>query len=229
MLTQLLASRPIGQRPAVGLGASVALHGLFLAGAVLATMGTRMVVTSPEEWHLFYVPPQLNRPQPVTPAPVAPVAPTLAAGGPGVVSVPIDVPSVLPVIDLTRSSGALSPGTLFVPNGFSAPPAPPMASGAPYLAEQVEVPAAIEKGSPLPRFPAVMRSAGVEGAARFQFVVDTLGRVELSTVREMESTNAAFAMAVRGTLPRMRFTPARAGGRTVRQLVEFPIVFRIER
>jgi TonB family protein len=104
-----------------------------------------------------------------------------------------------------------------------------MAIGAPYLVKQVEVPAAIEKGSPLPRFPALMRSAGVEGAARFQFVVDTLGRVELATVREVESTNGAFAMAVRGTLPRMRFTPARVGGRVVRQLVEFPILFRIER
>jgi TonB family protein len=93
----------------------------------------------------------------------------------------------------------------------------------------VEVPAAIEKGSPLPRFPAVMRSAGMEGTARFQFVVDTLGRVELATVRELQSTHAAFALAVRGTLPLMRFTPARVGGRPVRQLVEFPIVFRMER
>jgi len=47
-----------------------------------------------------------------------------------------------------------------------------------------------------------MRSAGVEGSAGFQFVVDTLGRVELSSVRELESTRPAFAMAVRGTLPR---------------------------
>jgi hypothetical protein len=60
-------------------------------------------------------------------------------------------------------------------------------------------------------------------------VVDTLGRVELLTVRELQSTHQAFALAVRSTLPRMRFTPARVDGRAVRQLVEFPIVFRIER
>jgi TonB family protein len=227
MLTQLLASRPIGQRPAAGLGASVALHGLLLAGAVLATMGTRMTVTAPVEWHLVYVPPQ--QPAQTRPVAPAPTVPAIGGGGPGVVSVPIDVPSLLPIIDMVPRPGELTLRTSFVPGGVSAPPTAPAAPGSPYLAEQVEVPAAIEKGSPLPRFPSVMRSAGVEGAARFQFVVDTLGRVELETVREMESTNPAFAMAVRGTLPRMRFTPARVGGRVVRQLVESPIVFRIER
>jgi hypothetical protein len=74
-----------------------------------------------------------------------------------------------------------------------------------------------------------MRFADVEGTARFQFVVDTLGRVELPSVRELERTRGAFGLAVRSALPRMRFTPALVGGRPVRQLVEFPIVFRIQR
>ena len=82
---------------------------------------------------------------------------------------------------------------------------------------------------PLQPFPAALRSACVEGSARFQFVVDTLRGVELSSVRELESTRSAFAMAVRGTLPPMRFVPARVRVRAVRQSVEFPILFRIER
>jgi len=146
-------------------------------------------------------------------------------------AVPMQVPTVTPLVDLVHAIvGEAFPSPFVRAGGASLGGiASPLAGDGAYLVEQVDEPAAIEKDSPLPRFPAAMRSLGVEGTARFQFVVDTLGRVELSSVREMESTRAAFAMAVRGTLPRMRFTPARVGGRVVRQLVEFPIVFRIER
>ena len=81
----------------------------------------------------------------------------------------------------------------------------------------------------MPRYPATMRAAGIAGSARFRFVVDTLGRVELATVERIESTHEAFAVAVRESLPRMRFRAACFGGRSVRQLVEFPIAFNIKR
>ena len=78
-----------------------------------------------------------------------------------------------------------------------------------------------------PAYPAVLRRSGVEGAVRIRFVVDTLGRVELSSVDVRATTNEAFTEAVRAVLPKLRFTPAEVGRRRVRQLVEMPFIFSL--
>jgi protein TonB len=81
----------------------------------------------------------------------------------------------------------------------------------------------------MPRYPQLLRDAGVEGATLLRFVVDTLGRIEQGTVQVVESTHPAFALAVQAALPQMRFSPARIGEGKVRQLVEFPLQFRLRR
>jgi protein TonB len=93
---------------------------------------------------------------------------------------------------------------------------------------QVDVPAALLPRSPLPEYPAALRMLRLDGHARLRFVVDARGRVELATVEVVETSHPAFAAAVRAALPRMRFRPARIGPRGVRQLVEFPITFRLD-
>jgi protein TonB len=59
--------------------------------------------------------------------------------------------------------------------------------------------------------------------------VDTLGKVEQGSFRALESTHDLFTAAVRDALMRARFTPAKAGGRKVRQLVEQTFTFSITR
>jgi TonB family protein len=174
------------------------------------------------------VPPAQSPPRALA---AVPAAQPLMTVNPVDLALPIRVPTVTPHVDLVHALvGAPDPAPFVRAGGAGLGGiAAPLGGGGAWLAEQVDEPAAIEKDSPLPRFPAAMRSLGVEGVARFQFVVDTLGLVEMASVREMSSTREAFAMAVRGTLPRMRFLPARVGGARVRQLVEFPIVFRIEK
>ncbi len=56
-------------------------------------------------------------------------------------------------------------------------------------------------------------------SADFEFVVDTLGVPELSTVRAGRSTNAAYADAVQRRIASLRFTPAERDGQLVRQIV----------
>jgi len=62
-----------------------------------------------------------------------------------------------------------------------------------------------------------------------QFVVDTLGRVEVASFRVLRSSHALFEQAVRSSLPNMRFLPAEVGGRRVKQLVQQPFVFNLAR
>lgn len=228
MFTQLLASRPVRERSTGGMLASVTVHGFAVAAAVFATIGTTPGFTKPAVQNLVYQPPA----DPVPAAPAPPVHSVVPPGAP-IVSVPVSVPLTLPDVNFppVRTLLDLPPSMRFVPGGIgtvgepvTAPPA-----GIPYSAEQVEFPASIADNSPVPRFPSVLRGIGVEGFARFRFVVDTSGRVELASIEAVSASHEAFAFAVRSTLPRMRFRPGRVGGQAVRQRVELPFAFRINK
>ena len=100
-------------------------------------------------------------------------------------------------------------------------------SGRPLLACQVEKEAATVPGSIFANYPTELRSRGASGSTIAQFVVDTLGRAEMSTLRiwRTAETDSAFVVAARAALARGRFYPASAGGHLVRQLVKLPMNF----
>ena len=65
--------------------------------------------------------------------------------------------------------------------------------------------------------------------ARAEFVVDTSGRVEPGSIRVLRTSHPLFAQAVERVLPLARFVPAEAGSRRVRQLVQQPFAFAMQR
>jgi TonB family protein len=94
---------------------------------------------------------------------------------------------------------------------------------------QVEDPVTLAAGSRVPRYPDILRQAGVEGEVLAQFVVDTTGLANVASFKTLRSTHDLFAQAVRAALPEMRFTPALVGGRKVKQLVQMPFTFAVNR
>lgn len=84
-------------------------------------------------------------------------------------------------------------------------------------------------GTPSPRYPDLLKQAGMGGAVLVAFVVDTSGNVDVQTVRVFVSTHKLFAEAVTAALPEMHFLPAMVNGRNVRQVVRMPIVFDVVR
>ena len=68
-----------------------------------------------------------------------------------------------------------------------------------------------------------------EGTVLAQFVVDTTGRAEMNTFKVLKSDNDLFSNAVKNALQRMRFLPAEVGGRKVKQLVQQPFQFSLNR
>jgi TonB family protein len=82
--------------------------------------------------------------------------------------------------------------------------------------------------SKAPDYPKDLLAKGVEGKAVFQFVIDSTGLVDMSTVREVSATHKQFAQAVRAAMPAMRFRPAMRNLIFVRQLVEQPFAFKID-
>lgn len=94
---------------------------------------------------------------------------------------------------------------------------------------EVDQPVRLRSGQPGPRYPELLRSAGVQGQVTMQFVVDTLGVADRNSFTILEASHPLFAVAVREALGRQRFAPAEAGGRPVKQLVVQTFVFNIHR
>ncbi len=99
----------------------------------------------------------------------------------------------------------------------------------PYFEFQVEKQVQTAAGSKLPKYPAAMKSARVEGEVLAQFVVDTTGVADMRTFKVLKSTREEFVDAVMEGLAEMRFTPAEIGGHKVKQLVQQPFTFGISK
>jgi TonB family protein len=121
-----------------------------------------------------------------------------------------------------QRSGERSSAVGLVPFG---PPARPADS----VFTMLEVDRMVERyeysGAPI--YPPKLSALGKEGHVQATFVVDTTGRVDMASVRVLESDDPEFSASVRTALGEMRFRPATRGGKAVRQLVEQRFNFRI--
>ena len=98
-----------------------------------------------------------------------------------------------------------------------------------YTPDQVDVPARGDSLSrPQPQYPEALLFSGVPGQVLAEFVVDTLGHVELDTFGVISSTNPKFTEAVQRALPDWAYAPAMLQGRRVRQLVQQPFTFVVD-
>lgn len=78
-----------------------------------------------------------------------------------------------------------------------------------------------------PRYPETLRQSGVGGRVLVQFTVDTTGRVDMASVRVMQSTHDLFTQAVRSALASFRFKPAEVNGKRTAALAEMPFEFQV--
>lgn len=85
------------------------------------------------------------------------------------------------------------------------------------------------EGMVAPRYPKDLKAENVEGEVLMQFVVDTMGRAELNSMRVLKSSHPLFAEAVRESVRASQYLPAEVNGHKVRQLVQQPFSFTLER
>ena len=228
MFTTLLETSPRRARSQREAVTSIALHALLVTAALLTTANTgRARPESPSPQHVIFAPaPPIAQPPREASAPHQSTFANPVPGPVLVVIPPLEVPTGLPpVAPGDPSEWAQATVVTTVPGGA---PAPGNARDT-WTGAQVDKQALAMPGSPVPAYPEFLRSSGVEGEVVIEFVVDTLGRVESGSLREVRSTHALFARSVEQVLPRLRFVPAEAGGRRVRQWVQQPFVFAIRR
>jgi len=78
-------------------------------------------------------------------------------------------------------------------------------------------------------YPPLLRDAGITGQVQMKFVVNAQGRVEATSVSVINATHDQFGEASTKVVEKMRFRPAKVGGRPVPVLVQIPISWTLER
>jgi protein TonB len=260
---RLLESKPDAKKRSPG-GTifSIVLHLtiLFLAIFATARAGVRRA-EKPRETKVSFVAMKKDEPPPppkketpkVTPKPKAPapkvvelpklpkeVAPAPPKGF-KVIAPPVNIPTNLPTIDLSKAitnendfsgKGVAGGSDKGVKGGTGSEgdigKAAGVADHGPYMEFQVEK--AVEKiGGEAPEYPSSLKDSGVEGQVLAQFVVNESGRYEGGSLKILSSSNPAFTAAVKDALPRMRFSAAQIGGKKVQQLVQMPFQFHLQK
>ncbi len=236
MFDQLIVSNPHGNSFKDGLPStfmSGLIHGLMIWGAVNATMSSAQEEDEVvgDTTMIFLTEEPEPEPEPDEPPPQQQVL-TLDPPPKGfqTLDAPIDIPTEIPPIDLTERfdprdfSGVGVEGGVF--SGVEGGTGPVDFSQTFNEAAVDERPERIS--GPMPRYPEMLRQAGIEGVVLLEFVIDTAGRVEQETIKILQSTNRAFEGPARDVVRRSVFRPGRVRGQAVRVLVQQQIGFSIQ-
>src|SRR5690348_2033577 len=202
---------------------SIVTHAVLIGAAIAST--SRPATVDPDwiENRVYYLPPPDRAPsqagsvETIKSVELAPEDPG-AGFGPGDLGASTEAPH-----ESSPSLGDLGRDTT---NTNSAP----TLAGGDSVFTQLEVDSTVSRypGSAAPAYPIEMLKQGVQGSVMTQYVVDTTGFADTTSLRVLQSTNEDFATAVRAALPYMRFFPAKVGSKKVRQLVEQEFSFKIE-
>ena len=238
MFNNLVESKAKKQKRLGGSVASIIVHGILIVGGVVLTANAGLTNDKTKEEKVDFVevkkdepkPPEPEKPPPPPDQVIAPPPPK----GFQVLSAPIVIPDIIPDIDLSKKATdesdftgkGVAGGT---GKGVEGGKGPIPQGDQPYFDFQVEKPVVMAPGAAGPTYPDMLRSAGIEGTVLAQFVVDTTGRAEMNTFKVLKTDNDLFSNAVKNALQRMRFLPAEVGGRKVKQLVQQPFQFSLNR
>ena len=232
MLNVLLESKAQHSRRVGGTLTSALVHGAIITGAVLLTIQPPPIINRAplvERIRPFVIERPVE-PQVTERPPAHDQTPTLPDQRPPLPTIdivpntikPVD-PNVTPIVtDNIRTGPALPGGPAVGPTGPVGPPTEAID------VRLVDKPPRVLR-SENPRFPEALRVRGQNGRIVVQFVVDTLGRAEMSEFTVVDATDAQLADAVRAVLPRFRFTAGEAGGHKVRTMVALPFDFTVVR
>lgn len=233
MFTTLLESKGSRKADSRWLPASALIHASLLAGLLTHSRTVQGVEPDAHEPpRIIWVAP----PQPGTNASTASGTAGSAARSTGAErrmprfdgAPPVDLPDIAASLPGTAlgDEDILSPTTV-----IGAPGGNGLSSGrdsGPRWAAQVEKVALPLPGNPLPAYPGILRSAGIEGSVTLRFVIDTTGAVERGSEVVLHSDHDLFTAETLRTLRMHRFLPAEVGGMKVRMLVEQRFEFTFE-
>jgi protein TonB len=234
MLGVLLESRARMQRRSGGMALSVVMHVALIGLATAAT-----VHGAPEKKEktkvdiVYFTRPPEPKPVPARPQTTSPVVKLSRSPSVPVIDLvapPIMPPSLPPI----NAGGPPTPDDFIITRGGSGG-----STGRTSLIDDGPAESTNEwRGTEVlmhvlasgkPRYPESLRQAGIDGSVLVQFTVDTLGRVDMQSVKILKSTHDTFSEAVRQSLGAFRFKPAEVNGKRVPALAQMPFEFHLSR
>lgn len=232
--------------------ASVALHGLLVAGAVAANQGYDPTAKKDEELVDFMEmeenkpeEPKPEEPKPEEPEPPPPepekAAPPVVKGFQEL-QPPQEPPKDIPAVDPNQQAvkaedfsgqgkaGGVAEGVEKGVAQSTVERETPPDQGV-YDISAVEVRPELSNRSDVGRalernYPPLLRDAGVGGTVTLSFRVNEDGRVDPASISVVSSDNEQFSDAAKKVVERMRFRPAKVNGRAVKVLVSLPVTFQ---
>jgi protein TonB len=206
---------------------SIVFHSAVITAAVYATMHAGEVRKAVvRAFDITQVAQQKNEPPPPKNE-IASVAPL--PKGFQTLAIPTNIPVVIPPPSQNTSFNAADFSGVGVEGGIArgVTNGPVIRTDQPYLESVVEErPEAVT--GPQPRYPDLLRQAGIDGRVLLEFVVDTVGRVERGSVKVLSSTNQLFEQPARDAISQWTFRPGKISGHAVRVRVQQPINFQIQ-
>lgn len=206
--------------------ASLTVHAGLIALAIWSTQRPPLAPPAPREYPMIF-----SLPDRTPAAPPPPAAPSLPSG---TWSLPVPPAAVVlnelplapsPTPDWPTALPQLLPG---VPGPVAAPHATqPPSEGLVDIRVVEELPVLLSH--PAPRYPDILRQAGIEGRVVVEAVIDTTGRAERDGLRVVSSTHPLFAPEASALVLGSRYRPARFGGRAVRVRILVPVAFALRR
>ena len=106
-------------------------------------------------------------------------------------------------------------------------PAPALVPDTAFSVLEVDEMVERYEGSAAPVYPRDLIATKTEGQVEATYVVDTVGRVDTTTIQVLQSDDPRFTESVLNALGEMRFRPAKRAGKPVRQLVQQRFRFQI--
>jgi protein TonB len=213
---------------------SIAVHAVLIMLAVYVTANAGQVVAERVTERTVVVQQQKQEEKPDEPPPERRVAVVDAPPrGFQTLSIPTNIPVDIPPPSATTSFDAADFSGIGVEGGVARGVeggTGPVVTDQPYMEAVVEERPEVVAGSCIaPRYPEILRQAGIEGRVLIEFVIDTLGRAERGSLRVVNSQHQLFESPAREAVLSCRFRPGRISGRAVRVRVQQPINFQITR
>jgi TonB family protein len=211
-----------GRRPRFSFGVvvSVALHGTAFA---LYLIAQQVVIEPPraaDQLVAFFAPPDQPKGEegPSSDPQWSPNPRPVGAGGPAPATSPVEPVALGPL-----ASGELDT----LPTREEVDPLLELVGESVLTELEVDSMVRRDPESAPPEYPPDLLSRNIEGSAFVLYIVDSTGRVDLSSYRVVRASHPGFAAAVQRALAHMKFSPAVLDGQAVRQLVQQNFAFRI--
>jgi periplasmic protein TonB len=206
---------------------SITLHAVIISAAVYATMHAKEVVR--EVRHQIDVTLQTQEKKEEPPPPKQELASVVAPPkGFQTLSMPTNIPINIPPPSANTNFNAADFSGVGVEGGVARgiTTGPVVRTDQPYLESVVEERPERISG-PLPRYPDILKQAGIDGHVVIEAIIDTTGHAERASIKILSTTNALFEQPSREFMAASVFRPGKISGRAVRVRIQQPLNYSV--